>query len=72
MKKPMKFIADKIKYIANVAAILIILLLIWQILSSRGILLDVILPSPLNVGKALYKIIVDGTLKIDILTSLAA
>ena len=70
MKKPMKFIADKIKYIANVAAIPIILLLIWQILSSRRILLDVILPSPLNVGKALYKIIVDGTLKIDILTSL--
>lgn len=33
-------------------------------------MLDVILPSPLNVGKALYKIIVDGTLKIDILTSL--
>ena len=35
VKKPMKFIADKIKYIANVGAIPIILLLIWQILSSR-------------------------------------
>ncbi len=66
----MKYIAKKVKYIFNVAAIPVGLLLLWQILSSQGILLEVILPSPLSVLKALYEIVVDGTLKIDILTSL--
>ena len=66
----MKYIAKKVKYIFDVAAIPVGLLLLWQILSSQGILLEVILPSPLSVLKALYEIVVDGTLKIDILTSL--
>ncbi len=70
MQKRIKHLTSKLKNALNVTAIPIGLLLLWQILSSKGILLEVILPSPASVAKALYEITADGTLQIDIVTSL--
>ncbi len=63
-------ILSKIIVLANTLAVPIFLLLIWQFLSSQGFLLEVILPSPVKVMRALWEMIADGTLKIDLWVSL--
>jgi sulfonate transport system permease protein len=60
---------QKLKIYANLFAIPVLLIALWQLLSSAGVLLDVILPSPVKVVKALWGIINDGTLLIDLKTS---
>ncbi|WP_219216231.1 ABC transporter permease [Paenibacillus sp. S150] len=59
----------KIKTTANVLAIPILLLALWQILSSMGLLLEVVLPSPVKVVLALRGMILDQTLLIDVRAS---
>jgi sulfonate transport system permease protein len=61
---------EKIKVYANVFAIPVFLLILWQSLSDAGLLLDIILPSPVKVTLALREIILNGTLYKDIKTSL--
>jgi len=60
---------QKLKVYANLWAAPILLIVLWQALSSAGLLLDVILPSPVKALKALWRIIKDGTLLIDLKTS---
>lgn len=64
-----KIIIDKfIEYITSFI-IPVALILLWQVLSSLGLILDVILPSPVKVMLALKGIILDGTLFIDLKSS---
>ena len=60
---------QKLKVYANLWAAPILLIVLWQALSSAGLLLDVILPSPVKVVKAFIGIIKNGTLFIDLKTS---
>jgi len=60
---------EKLKIYANLWAAPILLIVLWQALSSAGLLLDVILPSPVKALKALWRIIKDGTLLVDLKTS---
>lgn len=53
----------------NTIAVPVLLLILWQVLSGSGLLLEVILPSPLKVIKALFRIISDGTLGKDLAIS---
>lgn len=57
---------SRIKIYANLWCIPLLLLIVWQVLSSMGILLEVVLPSPLQVLGGLRTIIQDGTLAIDL------
>ena len=57
------------KYL-NMTVVPFILLVIWQSLSSAGLLYEVILPSPLKCVSALGEIIKNGSLKIDLFVSL--
>jgi sulfonate transport system permease protein len=61
---------EKVKIYANMSAIPIFLLILWQVMSNAGFLLDIILPSPVKVARALREIILNGTLYKDIKTSL--
>ena len=63
-------IGDRTKIAANLLIVPLGLLAIWQILASNGILLEVILPSPIKVVKAFFAMIEDGTLIIDLKTSM--
>jgi sulfonate transport system permease protein len=60
---------QKLKVYANLWAAPVLLIALWQVLSSEGLLLDVILPSPVKVLKAFWGIVNDGTLFIDLKTS---
>jgi sulfonate transport system permease protein len=60
---------QKLKVYANLWAAPILLIALWQTLSSAGLLLDVILPSPVKVVKAFFEIIKNRTLFIDLKTS---
>ena len=60
---------EKLKIYANSLLAPVIFLAVWQLLSNAGLLLDVILPSPLKAVKAFGGIINDGTLFIDLKTS---
>lgn len=48
----------------------VLIIAIWQILGSFGILYETILPSPIKVAKAFVEIVEDGTLAVDIGVSL--
>ncbi len=63
-------IRDRLKITVNLLIVPLILLAIWQLLASRGILMEVILPSPVKVVKAFFAMIEDGTLFIDLKTSI--
>lgn len=56
----------KAKIYANLAVVPLLLLAVWQILASMGVLLEVVLPSPWKVWLAFEGIIADGTLFIDL------
>jgi len=60
---------QKLKIYANLLLAPMIILTIWQLLSSAGLLLDVILPSPVKVVKAFWGMIKDGTLLLDLKVS---
>ena len=62
-------LGPRLAALINTLAVPILLLLLWQILSGSGLLLEVILPSPLKVVKALIKMISDGTLAKDLAIS---
>ncbi|MDR2617821.1 MAG: ABC transporter permease [Treponema sp.] len=70
-KNPVKVndILDKTKIIANLAAAPVLLIVLWQSLSSAGVFIEVVLPSPVNVVKGILKISRDGTLLIDLKAS---
>jgi len=62
----MSNIKNRTLALLNTTAAPILLILVWQLLASSGILLDVILPSPTKVILALVKIVQDGTLVVDL------
>lgn len=61
---------EKILKLLNSIFFPLIILALWQILGSLGILYETILPSPVKVIKALFSMIEDGTLIVDIGVSL--
>lgn len=63
-------ILQKLQAILNTCAVPLAILVLWQILSSVGLLMEVILPSPVKVIEAFCGMVRDGSLKIDILVSL--
>jgi sulfonate transport system permease protein len=60
---------EKTKITANVAAVPVLLIVVWQSLASAGLLLEVVLPSPVKTLLALKEMIRDGTLFLDFKTS---
>lgn len=60
---------EKIKAFLTSLVIPLILLILWQLLSSLGIINKIILPSPINVFHGLIDMIQDGSLAIDLRTS---
>lgn len=60
----------KLKSATRLLIPIISLLLLWQILSSLGILNSQFLPSPLNVGRELVDSLINQNLLVDILASL--
>jgi sulfonate transport system permease protein len=62
-------VIEKVKIYANLLVVPIALVIFWQILGSAGILLEVILPAPTKVIRALVQIARDGSLAIDFCTS---
>lgn len=60
---------DKLLKILNSSFVPVILVIIWQALSSAGVLYDVILPSPIKVVEGFWEMVEDGTLLIDIAVS---
>lgn len=65
-----EIVVEKIKEALNVAIVPIIILIIWQVLASMGVLMEVILPSPAKVVGAFFEMIEDGTLPLDVSVSL--
>jgi len=63
-------IQGRAKVTINLLIVPFMLLAIWQILASKGVLMEVILPSPIKVVKAFFSMVEDGTLAIDLKTSL--
>ena len=57
---------NRIKIYANLMIVPVLLLAAWQLLSSTGLLLEVVLPSPWKVLMGLETIILNGTLAIDL------
>jgi len=62
-------LGPRVVALINTIAVPVLLLILWQVLSGSGLLLEVILPSPLKVIKALFRIISDGTLGKDLAIS---
>jgi sulfonate transport system permease protein len=62
-------ILEGAKVAANIAAAPILLIALWQGMASAGLLLEVVLPSPVKVILALKEMILDGTLFLDFKTS---
>lgn len=60
---------ERIKAIVNSLIVPAGLIVLWQILASSGLLLEIVLPSPVKVVKAFFSMIQDGTLKIDVAVS---
>lgn len=54
----------------NMTIVPVILIVIWQLLASAGLIYEVILPSPAKCVVAFGEIIKNGSLKIDLLVSL--
>ncbi len=65
-----KTAVEKIKTWFNFLAVPVLLLVLWQILADAGVLMEVILPSPVKIVKAFFRIIEDGTLAIDLSVSM--
>lgn len=61
---------EHIKTWVNLLAVPVLLLILWQALASAGLLMEVILPSPLKIVKAFFQMLEDGTLFIDLSVSL--
>ena len=65
-----KGMLEKAKEILNTCAVPLGILILWQVLSSLGLLMEVILPSPVKVIEAFFEMVRDGSLEVDILVSL--
>lgn len=63
-------IKDRLLRAGNAVIFPLIILLLWQILGSMGILYETILPAPTKVAKAFVEIVKDGSLAIDVWVSL--
>ena len=63
-------IKGRVKVTVNILIVPFLLLAVWQLLASRGVLMEVILPSPVKVVKAFFAMVEDGTLAIDLKTSI--
>lgn len=63
-------IKDRLKRAGNAVIFPFIILLLWQILGSMGILYETILPAPTKVVKAFVEMVKDGSLAIDVWVSL--
>lgn len=61
---------EKVRIAINLVIVPVVLLVIWQICASKGILMEVILPSPIKVVKAFFSMIEDGTLLLDLKVSI--
>ena len=61
---------DRLLRVGNAVIFPLIILLIWQILGSLGVLYETILPSPVKVVRAFISIVKDGSLAIDVWVSL--
>jgi sulfonate transport system permease protein len=59
-------IKDKLLRGANAVIFPIIILLLWQVLSSLGVLYEAVLPSPVKVVNAFVEMVKDGSLFIDV------
>ena len=53
----------------NTIAVPVLLIILWQALAGSGLLLEVILPSPVKVIKAFFEMIKDGSLGADLAVS---
>ena len=53
----------------NTIAVPVLLIILWQALAGSGLLLEVILPSPVKVIKAFFEMIKDGSLGVDLAVS---
>jgi sulfonate transport system permease protein len=58
-------VLEKIKLYINLLAVPVALVAVWQILAASGFILEVVLPAPTKVTKALAEIALDGTLALD-------
>jgi sulfonate transport system permease protein len=56
---------EQVKIYANLLAVPAALIIIWQLLANAGVLLEIILPAPSRVVRALGRIIRDGSLGLD-------
>ena len=65
-----QLIKDRILRIGNAIIFPIIILLLWQILGSLGILYETILPAPIKVVRAFWEMVQEGTLAVDVWVSL--
>ncbi len=63
-------IQDRVIIILNLLIVPIALISIWQFFASNGLLMEVILPSPVKVIRAFFAMIEDGTLILDLKVSL--
>lgn len=63
-------IIDWLGRFVNTVAFPLLIIVIWQFLASSGMLLEVILPSPVKVGQAFVGMVEDGTLLVDLTISL--
>lgn len=53
----------------NTIAVPVLLIILWQALAGSGLLLEVILPSPVKVIKAFFEMVKDGSLGVDLAVS---
>jgi sulfonate transport system permease protein len=60
---------ERVKIYANLLVVPAALVLIWQLLANAGVLLEIVLPAPSKVIRALARIIRDGSLALDFGTS---
>jgi sulfonate transport system permease protein len=60
---------ERVKIYANLLIVPAALVLVWQLLANAGVLLEIVLPAPSKVVRALLRIIRDGSLALDFGTS---
>jgi sulfonate transport system permease protein len=60
---------ERVKIYANLLVVPAALILVWQLLAKAGVLLEIVLPAPSKVIRALVRIIRDGSLALDFGTS---
>jgi sulfonate transport system permease protein len=59
-------VIERLKMYANLLAVPVALIILWQILSASGLLLEIVLPGPLKVVRGFLVILKDGSLAVDL------